>query len=168
MRPLLTRERLFLPFFPVLCLHHSNVIKLNQDSSSIIGKGRFGTVYTAQILDQNEENQCKKCSKNQKELVKSQVAVKVLKKASVIDNDAAIQIIEEIRIHSVCSGLPHVLPFLKAWQSNRSLYVALDYCQRGSLADLFKKRQSKFSSQSIKIAAVQIHKGLMAIHNLGE
>lgn len=137
----------------------------------MLGRGRFGTVYKGHHDPALMQN-CKKCQKlkalgKNQEAVKS-VAIKVLRKSLILDQEAAVQIIEEIRIHSVCSGLPRVLPFIKAWQSHLHLYVAVELCQRGSLADLVASRHGKaLPVQSVKIAAQQIHQGLTAIHNLG-
>ena len=137
-------------------------------SNPILGEGRFGTVFEAEFTQKattdtvdgigmkkckNDKNSTKPISENEK------IAVKMLKKNSVIDQDAVMQIIEEIRIHSVCSGLPHVLKFFKAWQTERHLFVALSLCQRGSLADLFRTRQMPFSSQSVILAANQLYQG---------
>ena len=133
-----------------------------------MGQGRFGTVFEAEFNQEISRDtvdgiNMKQC-KNNKNTTKhhgsqEKVAIKMLKKTAVIEQDAVNQIIEEIRIHSVCSGLPHVLRFFKAWQSERHLYVALSMCQRGSLADLFRKRQVPFSSQSVILAAHQLNRG---------
>ena len=133
-----------------------------------MGEGRFGTVFEADFsqkatTDTVDGIGMKKC-KNDKNSTKpigekEKIAVKMLKKNSVIDQDAVMQIIEEIRIHSVCSGLPHVLKFFKAWQTERHLFVALSLCQRGSLADLFRLRKMPFSSQSVILAANQLYQG---------
>ena len=149
--PISTRTRLFLPFFALPCAHQSNSITEN---NAILGKGRFGIVYG---LDKpSEDSHCKKCFIANDV---GNVAIKKLKKSLVVNEQAVIQIIEEIRIHSVCSGLPFVLPFLKAWQNERNLYVAVPLCNHGSLADLFKARKAAFSSQSVLIAANQIYTG---------
>ena len=131
-----------------------------------MGKGRFGTVFEADFSPRQSVDTVdgmKKC-KNDKNSINpintnERVAVKMLKKNSVINQDAVIQIIEEIRIHSVCSGLPHVLTFFKSWQTERHLFVALSLCKHGSLADLFRTRQKPFSSQSIILAAHQLYRG---------
>ena len=133
-----------------------------------MGEGRFGTVFEAEFTQKATTDTVdgigmKKC-KNDKNSTKpigekEKIAVKMLKKNSVIDQDAVVQIIEEIRIHSVCSGLPHVLKFFKAWQTERHLFVALSLCQRGSLADLFQLRKMLFSSQSVIVAANQLYQG---------
>ena len=133
-----------------------------------MGEGRFGTVFEAEFCQKANTDTVdgigmKKC-KNDKNSTKpisekEKIAVKMLKKKSVIDQESVMQIIEEIRIHSVCSGLPHVLKFFKAWQSERHLFVALSLCQRGSLADLFQTRKMPFSSQSVILAANQLYQG---------
>ena len=148
--PRTTRTRLFLPFFALPCLHQSHSIPEN---NAILGKGRFGIVYG---LDKPSKS-CKKCFIAGD--VDGNLAIKKLRKSLVVSEQAVIQIIQEIRIHSVCSGLPYVLPFLKAWQNERNLYVAVPLCNRGSLADLFKARKAAFSSQSVLIAANQIYTG---------
>ena len=133
-----------------------------------MGEGRFGTVFEAEfsqkaVTDKVDGIVMKKCKKDKNSTKpigeKEKIAVKMLKKKSVIDQDAVMQIIEEIRIHSVCSGLPHVLKFFKAWQTERHLFVALSLCQRGSLADLFRLRKVPFSSQSVILAANQLYQG---------
>ena len=120
-----------------------------------MGKGRFGIVYGIENPPApNDSENCQNCLEKT-----SKLAVKKLKKSLILSEQAVIQIIEEIRIHSVCSGLPFVLPFLKAWQNERNLYVAVPLCSRGSLADLFKTRNSAFSSHSVLLAAKQIYTG---------
>ena len=139
-----------MPFFALPCLHQSHSVPEN---NAILGKGRFGIVYG---LDKPSKS-CKKCFIAGD--VDGNLAIKKLRKSLVVSEQAVIQIIQEIRIHSVCSGLPYVLPFLKAWQNERNLYVAVPLCNRGSLADLFKARKAAFSSQSVLIAANQIYTG---------
>ena len=141
-----------MPFFALPCAHQNNSITEN---NAILGKGRFGIVYGLDKPSAKDSN-CKKCFIANDV---GNVAIKKLKKSLVVNEQAVIQIIEEIRIHSVCSGLPFVLPFLKAWQNERNLYVAVPLCNRGSLADLFKARKAAFSSQSVLIAANQIYTG---------
>ena len=171
-RPKLTRERLFLPHFALPCLRHEKRVQV-RPSDPVLGQGRFGIVYESHYNPIVIHN-CQSCNdrglfQQQQQRIKfEKVAVKVLKKASVIEHDSALQIIEEIRIHSVCSGLPHVLPFVKAWQSARHLHVAVALCQRGSLADLFMTMKTAFPSQTILIAAQQIFTGVvlnLKLHN---
>ena len=85
-------------------------------NKAILGRGQFGTVYAYQKPKENNSNK---------------MAVKVMKKSSVIEENAVIQIIQEIRIHSVCSAFPHVLPFINAWQDRFYLYVASQLCPKG-------------------------------------
>ena len=88
---------------------------------AILGRGQFGTVYAYQKTTENSNT----------------MAVKVLKKSSVIEENAVIQIIQEIRIHSVCSAFPHVLPFISAWQDRFYLYVASQLCPKGKYLGIF-------------------------------
>ena len=145
--PLATRSRLFFPFFSL-----TKFIKTKPNQNQILGKGHFGTVFAYHDETNNSNN----------------MAIKVLRKSSIIREKAVIQIIQEIRIHSVCSGLQNVLPFLSAWQDSLNLYVATQLCSKGTLAELMIKRDLKpLCSEAILTAAQQLHTGLKAIHNLG-
>ena len=150
--PLSLRSQLFLPYFDTKPKHGLTAFDSNDDVR-ILGKGHFGTVFVHNTTNQDNNNQ---------------MAVKVLKKSLIIRENAIVQIIQEIRIHSVCSGLPNVLPFLGAWQDQCNLYVSSRLCTNGNLAGLMNSRKSKpISSPAVKMAAYQIHSGLQAIHNLG-
>ena len=156
--PILTKHRLFLPYFGIPCRQHPLGIDL-KNSDPKIGQGQFGTVFST-LLNPTEFSNCPKIKKFQiQNHNEEQIAVKVLQKRKILQENALIQIIEEIRIHSVCSGLPHVLPFIRAWQNSHNVFVGVALCNRGSLADLFKSRQSKFPSQAVIMAAKQIHTG---------
>ena len=113
--PIPIRTGLFLPFFSL-----KNEISLAnlkpKKNTTILGRGQFGTVYAYQKPNENS----------------NKMAVKVLKKSSVIEENAVIQVIQEIRIHSVCSAFPHVLPFIGAWQDRFYLYVASQLCPKGT------------------------------------
>ena len=166
--PKSTRQRLFLPYFTIPCHQHSNDIQF-ESTNSVIGQGQFGTVFLAEFSQTKTTDAVdgmKKCKneKNSKMVSKTdeKIAVKMIKKNSIIEDNAIFQIIEEIRIHSVCSGLPHILAFFKAWQNERHLFVATSLCERGSLADLFMLRQKPFSSQSIILAAHQLYQGTLS------
>ena len=118
--PIPIRSGLFLPYFSL-----KNEISLanlkSKNNIAILGKGQFGTVYAYQKTTENSNT----------------MAVKVLKKSSVIEENAVIQIIQEIRIHSVCSAFPHVLPFISAWQDRFYLYVASQLCPKGKYLGIF-------------------------------
>lgn len=158
--PRSTRHRLFLPYFQVICPLHANFVCINQNY--LVGKGKFGTVFAGEIINKRYQS-CIKCAKTHQMMQTPEdgrVAVKELKKSVVLKNEAEVQIIEETRIHSVCSGLPNILPFIKAWQDAHHLYVAFPVCHRGTLADLFVSRKAApFPSQSILVAAHQLFKG---------
>ena len=151
--PLSVRSQLFLPYFGTKPKHDLPTIGFHEDIR-VLGKGHFGTVFVQDSTTSQDNN--------------NQMAVKVLKKSLIIRENAVVQIIQEIRIHSVCSGLPNVLPFLGAWQDQCNLYVSSRLCTNGNLAELMNSRSSKaISSPAVKMAAYQIHSGLQAIHNLG-
>ena len=119
--PIPIRSGLFLPYFSLKNEISLANLKPKNNINSILGRGQFGTVYAYQKTTENSNT----------------MAVKVLKKSSVIEENAVIQIIQEIRIHSVCSAFPHVLPFISAWQDRFYLYVASQLCPKGKYLGIF-------------------------------
>ena len=46
--------------------------------------------------------------------------------------------LKETRIHQVCCHHPNVLNMMKAWQDERHLYMAFEFCPQGTLGDLIR------------------------------
>ena len=46
--------------------------------------------------------------------------------------------LQETRIHQVCCHHTNVLNMMKAWQDERHLYMAFEFCPQGTLGDLIR------------------------------
>merc|ERR1711973_117750 len=77
------------------------------------------------------------------------VAVKVMDKSVILSHPGvANQLNQETRIHQVCCHHPNVLNMMKAWQDERHLYMAFEFCPLGTLGDLIRQN-SKLKSTAL-------------------
>jgi len=136
------RNALFLPLFKYK--RNKENISL---SKSVLAKGRFGKVVRGQIG-------------------KTPVAVKVISKRKVLQENLISQIAQEVKIQTMTGHHSFILELVGCWQTEKSLYIATVFSQGGNLEDLWKSRSS-FPLASVRLGIAQVGLGLGFLHQAG-
>ena len=114
-----------------------------------IGKGKFALVK----LGINKKT-------NQK------VAIKIIKKSSLVTNKDEELIRTEIDILKLCHH-PNIIQLYDHFENNEYIFIVTEYIKGGTLNDYLKKFRFKFSENHIAHIAYQIGKGLNYLHQYG-
>jgi len=154
--PVSTRTRIFLPYFT----WDPQKTKSSQiQSDELIGTGKFSKVFRTRLdnfqncsaLDDSSRDTTDGPATNKggSPEIGDSVAVKVMDKSVILSHPGvANQLNQETRIHQVCCHHPNVLNMMKAWQDERHLYMAFDFCPQGTLGDLIRQN-SKCKSTTL-------------------
>lgn len=136
------RNALFLPLFKY---------KRNKEniwlSKTVLAKGKFGKVVRGQIG-------------------KTSVAVKVISKRKVLQENLISQIAQEVKIQTMTGHHSFILELVRCWQTEKSLYIATVFSQGGNLEDLWKSRSS-FPLASVRLGIAQLGLGVAFLHQAG-
>lgn len=116
-------------------------------SKTVLAKGRFGKVVRGQIG-------------------KTPVAVKIISKRKVLQENLISQIAQEVKIQTITGHHSFILELVGCWQTDKSLYIATVFSQGGNLEDLWKSRSS-FSITSVRLGIAQLGLGLGFLHQAG-
>ena len=133
-----------------------NFITMTKDSLTdyyniirMIGEGGFGKVYEVQNINTSETFACKKVSKsNVINLIKFKDEISILSK----------------------SDHPNIIKLYKIYESNRSLYLIMEFCKGGELIKRIAERAQNKKMYTEKDAAEifqQIMSGIEYCHNQG-
>ena len=114
-----------------------------------IGKGKFALVK----LGINKKT-------NQK------VAIKIIKKSSLVTNKDEELIRTEIDILKLCHH-PNIIQLYDHFENNEYIFIVTEYIKGGTLNEYLKKFHFKFSENHIAHIAYQIGKGLNYLHQYG-
>ena len=111
----------------------------------IIGKGCFGSVYLATQL-----------------LTGLPVALKVIRKQTLKDQEINSKINQEITILKTVANQSHVVKLLEVFEDNSNMYLVLEYLPNGDLISFFKSK-SLFSESKLRSFFAKI---VLSVRNL--
>ncbi|XP_050534943.1 serine/threonine-protein kinase S6KL-like isoform X2 [Daktulosphaira vitifoliae] len=116
--PIPTIQQIFLPEFKIKSYVNENTFQVMQ----FICKGAFGKVYKVKHLDSNKI-----------------YAMKILKKAMIIEQNGVQQVKNEVQIQSICGHHPFIISCSFYWQSRKQLFIVSNYVEGGELSNLISK-----------------------------
>jgi cell cycle serine/threonine-protein kinase CDC5/MSD2 len=90
-------------------------------------------------------------------------AGKVVRRASVVKQNAREKLISEIKIHRSISH-PHVVGFEHCFEDRDNIYMVLELCPNKSLAELVKKRR-RISEPEARYFLAQLINGVRFLHS---
>jgi serine/threonine protein kinase len=115
---------------------------------TILGRGTFGTVWRA-VDKQNNDI----------------VAVKQLNKADIADGRVTRSEVErEIATHRSCIH-KHIVRLFEIFEDKKSIFLALEYCGDGNLADKVKGRGRSIQEHEAADWMIQILSAITALHS---
>jgi protein-serine/threonine kinase len=115
-------------------------------SHQLLGTGSFGEVFLVEKI---------KCS--------NYYAMKVLSKQKIVENNLVRYALTERNIMSVAEH-PFIVGLNYAFQNNEKLFLILDYCPGGDLAE-YLQIEKTFNEDKAKIYACEILLALEELHN---
>eukprot|EP00475_Leptophrys_vorax_P010440 TRINITY_DN1700_c0_g1_i4.p1 TRINITY_DN1700_c0_g1~~TRINITY_DN1700_c0_g1_i4.p1 ORF type:complete len:480 (+),score=157.76 TRINITY_DN1700_c0_g1_i4:128-1567(+) len=110
------------------------------------GEGSFGAVYKARDVRDS-----------------MLVALKVI---HVDSNQGISDLIKEITILEGCSESEYIVKYKGCWFRNAELFIAMEFCGGGSVADLMGVTGSPLNEEQIACVCRQIVKGLKDLHKM--
>jgi hypothetical protein len=113
-----------------------------------IGEGKFGLVKLGLHKSTQER-----------------VAIKIIKKSSMKDNDAEL-VRTEIDIMKLCHH-PNVVRLLDHFENAEYIFIVMEYLSGGSLKDYFAKNRFNFSEKRAAEVMFQIGLGIRYLHQYG-
>ncbi|KAK9835174.1 hypothetical protein WJX81_003390 [Elliptochloris bilobata] len=135
------------PSWPLLSGDNEFVVDDYFELLHILGRGSYGSVYKARVRATG-----------------AAVAVKVIP-AGAPEEVAAIQ--REIEMLKQCNH-PNVVRYLGSWAAAGSLWIAMEYCGGGSVADLVHAAEAPLDEAVIAYICYQALAGLAYLHSLGK
>jgi serine/threonine protein kinase len=109
---------------------------------SVIGKGSFGTVYTASSPEGG---------------------IVCIKKIPKIDEYDEI-LMNEIQHHYEAEH-PNIVRCLQTYEDKKHAYIVMEYCEEGDLLNLFQKNREKFNNDFIRKILFEAASALKYIHS---
>ncbi|KAL7714160.1 Serine/threonine protein kinase [Entamoeba marina] len=92
------------------------------------------------------------------------VALKVLRK---LENEDGRMMFADELCKLKCWRHPNLVGFEGSWEWNNKIYVAMEYCSRGTLALVLKNRGKPFHCREIAYIVREVLRGLSYIHEKG-
>ncbi len=117
----------------------------------LLGKGAFGAVYLARLDDATE---------------RKIVALKTLHPQVAMMPKMKERFLREVRVTKILDH-PNIVGFDDYGQINDLFYFTMEYCDRGSVTDLIKKRGGKLEIKEATEIILQILDGLHYAHQKG-
>ncbi|XKL63851.1 hypothetical protein PGB90_006215 [Kerria lacca] len=137
--PLPVVEYIFLPEFKVKkVLKNSDIVII-----SSIAKGAFGKVFKVKDIKTEKT-----------------YAMKILQKSQIIEENAVLQVKDEIRIQTICGHHQFIVNCIFSWQSYSQLFM------RGELLHLIEK-YGPLSEEIARIYVAEIAVAIDFLHNAG-
>jgi len=116
-------------------------------SRTVVAKGRFGRVVKGEIGEK-------------------EVAVKVISKRKVLQENLLDQVAQEVKIQSVIGHHSFILELVSCWQTEKSLFIATIYTTGGTLHKMWQSR-TKFPLPSVQMAVAQLGLAVSFLHQAG-
>ncbi|DBA81690.1 hypothetical protein WJX77_002971 [Trebouxia sp. C0004] len=112
-----------------------------------LGRGSYGSVYKAQVRGSQEV-----------------VAVKVI---PLGDKDEVLEIQKEIEMLKECNHA-NVVRYLGSWRGSEALWIVMEYCGGGSVADLMHASDVPLDQDMISYICAETLAGLAYLHSIGK
>ncbi|KAA6427027.1 MAG: Serine threonine kinase [Trebouxia sp. A1-2] len=112
-----------------------------------LGRGSYGSVYKAQVRGTQEV-----------------VAVKVI---PLGDKDEVLEIQKEIEMLKECNHA-NVVRYLGSWRGSEALWIVMEYCGGGSVADLMHASDVPLDQDMISYICAETLAGLAYLHSIGK
>ncbi|KAL3152262.1 hypothetical protein ABBQ32_001339 [Trebouxia sp. C0010 RCD-2024] len=112
-----------------------------------LGRGSYGSVYKAQVRGTQEI-----------------VAVKVI---PLGDKDEVLEIQKEIEMLKECNH-PNVVRYLGSWRGSEALWIVMEHCGGGSVADLMHASDVPLDQDMISYICAETLTGLAYLHSIGK
>lgn len=141
-------EALFLPQFPVDYSAESQYEFLEH-----IANGAFGKVYKVRKVTPTDRQESEDAD----------YALKVLRKAEILDSRALGQVKDEVDIQTLCGHHPFLVRCVRYWQNKKNIFLLLNYYPNG---ELFKHIKS-FSHKLVCLYIAEIALALDFLHQAG-
>ena len=91
------------------------------------------------------------------------IAVKSIKLA---EDETFDDLVIEIEVLSRCHH-PNIVGYFGCWRKKDELFIAMEYCDGGSTADIYETLDSGLAEEEIKVICRESLKGLAYMHSLG-
>ena len=91
------------------------------------------------------------------------IAVKIIKLA---EDETFDDLVIEIEVLSKCHH-PNIVGYFGCWRKKDELFIAMEYCDGGSTADIYETLDSGLAEEEIKVICRESLKGLAYMHSLG-
>jgi len=111
-----------------------------------LGRGSYGSVYKARLLDTGDI-----------------VAVKII---PLTDNDEIDSIQKEISILRDCNH-PNIVRYYGSWRAPDALWIAMEYCAGGSVSDVIHALERPLEESVIAYICGEVLQGLSYLHLSG-
>jgi len=147
-------NKIYLEKNPILKKSHAKLTINDFKLNALIGIGSFGKVLHVTKLDTNKI-----------------YAIKVIKKEFIIENGEVENTKSERKIMEIINH-PFIIKLRFAFQSDKKLYLVMDYCPGGELYNIIKKNGridenlARFYAAQILLALEELHKNKILYRDL--
>ncbi|OMO57703.1 hypothetical protein COLO4_35173 [Corchorus olitorius] len=101
------------------------------------------------------------------ELKDQPLAVKIISKAKMEEEFWIEDVQREVKILKALSGHKHFVKFYDACEDDDNVYIVMELCEGGDLADRISAREGKFTEEDIKAIVAQISSAVSFCHLQG-
>lgn len=143
--PVAVIDRIFLPQFQIRRFFADNNFTILNE----ISKGAFGKVYKVK----NSET-------------KNVYAIKILRKAQLIAENAVRQVRDEVTIQKLCGHHQFIVSCMFSWQTHCFLFIVLEYKSGGDLFDLLEE-YAFLTEDLVKLYVAEIALAIDFLHGAG-
>ncbi|EGR34466.1 protein kinase domain protein, partial [Ichthyophthirius multifiliis] len=120
---------------------------------SLLGKGAFAQVYLVELKEETETNQ------------KQYYAMKIIEKQKIINKNLTKYAITERNVLSSINH-PFIVKLISAFQTNKYLFLILDYMPGGDLSQAIQN-EKKFPESKARIYIAEILLAIQYLHSNG-
>ncbi|XP_055605481.1 serine/threonine-protein kinase S6KL [Uranotaenia lowii] len=142
--PVTHAEALFLPHFTIDIHAERRYLRVRH-----LANGAFGRVYQVRSVDGGEKT--------------DDLALKILSKSQIIDNNAVRQLKDECDIQTICGHHKFLAECVRYWQTKKQVYLLSKFYPNGELFQRFQQ----FPLELVQLYVAEIALALDFLHQAG-